>query len=99
MANRLWELALLNLGIDSKLRGCDLVTLKVRDDCHSEQIATRAIVMQQKNPAPGPIEITAPTRETLQRWIRQAGLRSETFFFQAGSTARRTSEPVSTLGS
>lgn len=41
------ELALFNLDIDSKLRGCDLVALKVRDICHGDQVAARAIVMQQ----------------------------------------------------
>ena len=43
---RVRELALFNLGIDSKLRGCDVVALKVRDVCHGDQLATRAIVMQ-----------------------------------------------------
>lgn len=48
MEGRVRELALFNLGIDSKLRGCDLVSLKVRDVSHGEQVATRAIVMQHK---------------------------------------------------
>lgn len=48
MESRVRELALFNLGLDSKLRGCDLVALKVRDVCHGEQLATRAIVMQHK---------------------------------------------------
>jgi hypothetical protein len=48
MEQRVRELALLNLGIDSELRGCDLVALKVRDDSHGDQIATRAIVLQHK---------------------------------------------------
>jgi hypothetical protein len=39
MASRVRELALFNLGIDSKLRGCDLVKLKVRDICHGDQVA------------------------------------------------------------
>ena len=39
MASRVRELALFNLGIDSKLRGCDLVHLKVRDICHGDQVA------------------------------------------------------------
>src|SRR4051812_17632717 len=56
MANRLRELTLLNLGIDSKLRGCDLVKLKVRDVCHGEQMASRAIVMQQKTQRPAQFE-------------------------------------------
>ena len=34
MENRVRELALFNQGIDSKLRGCDLVSLKLRDICH-----------------------------------------------------------------
>jgi hypothetical protein len=40
------ELALFNLAIDSKLRGCDLVKLKVRDVAHGDQITKRAMVMQ-----------------------------------------------------
>ena len=48
MESRVRELALFNLGIDSKLRGCDLVSLKVRDICHGDQVATRAVVMQHK---------------------------------------------------
>jgi hypothetical protein len=42
------ELALVNLGIDSKLRACDLLELKVRDISHGERIAARAIVVQQR---------------------------------------------------
>ena len=42
---RLRELALFNLGIDSKLRGCDLVGLRVRDVCHGDRVAARAVVM------------------------------------------------------
>jgi hypothetical protein len=42
------ELALFNLGIDSKLRACDLLKLKVRDISLGERIAARAIVVQQK---------------------------------------------------
>lgn len=40
MEHRVRELFLFKLGIDSKLRGCDLVALKVRDMCHGDQIAT-----------------------------------------------------------
>jgi len=42
------ELALFNLAIDSKLRGCDLVSLRVRDVAHGNQILPRAMVMQRK---------------------------------------------------
>ncbi|BAL95237.1 tyrosine-type recombinase/integrase [Rubrivivax gelatinosus] len=81
MEGRVRELALFNLGIDSKLRGCDLVGLKVRDVCHGDQVATRAIVMQHKTLRPVQFEITPATREALQAWIQQAGLRSEDFLF------------------
>ena len=81
MESRLRELALFNLGIDSKLRGCDLVSLRMRDICHGDQVATRATVMQQKTRRPVQFEITPATREALQKWIKQAQLRSEDFLF------------------
>src|SRR3979411_237014 len=39
IANRARELALFNLAIDSKLRSCDLVKLRVRDVCHGSVVA------------------------------------------------------------
>ena len=75
MENRVRELALFNLGIDCKLRGCDVVSLKVRDVCHGDAVASRAVVMQQKTQRTVQFEITPVTREAVQRWIKQAGLR------------------------
>lgn len=72
MEHRIRKLALFNLGIDSKLRGCDLVALKVRDVCHGDQMATRAIVMQHKTQRPVQFEITSTTRDALQAWIKHA---------------------------
>ena len=48
MNQRTRELALFNLGIDSKLRACDLTSLQVRDICHGERVAARACVLQRK---------------------------------------------------
>ena len=48
IANRVRDLALFNLAIDSKLRSCDLVKIRVRDIAHGSSIASRAMVMQQK---------------------------------------------------
>jgi integrase len=81
MENRVRELALFNLGIDSKLRGCDLVSLKVRDICHGDQVASRAVVMQHKTQRPVQFEITGVTRDAVQKWIKQAGLKSDDFVF------------------
>ena len=81
MENRVRELALFNLGIDSQLRGCDLVSLKVRDICHGDQVASRAMVMQHKTQRPVQFEITPATRDAVQKWIKQAGLKSDDFLF------------------
>jgi hypothetical protein len=48
IARRCRDLALFNLAIDSKLRACDLLQLRVRDVCHGQIVATRAHVLQQK---------------------------------------------------
>jgi len=58
IAARTRELALFNLAIDSKLRSCDLVRLRVRDVCHGNVVAARTIVMQQKTKLPVQFEIT-----------------------------------------
>jgi site-specific recombinase XerC len=81
MQRRIKELALFNLGFDSKLRGCDLVALRVRDVCHGAQVANRAMVMQQKTHRPVQFEITPTTRESVEAWIRKAGLKQEDHLF------------------
>lgn len=81
MESRARELALLNFGIDSKVRGCDLVSLRVRDVCYGDQVASRAVVMQHKTQRPVQFEITATTRDTLQKWIKAAGLKADNFLF------------------
>ncbi len=78
---RVRELALFDLGIDSKLRACDLVSLRVRDVCHGDRVASRAITLQQKTQRPVQFEITPATREAVEAWIKQAGLKSDSFLF------------------
>ncbi|WP_425543010.1 hypothetical protein [Vreelandella titanicae] len=58
LAKKTRNLALFNLVIDSKLRGCDLVNLRVRDIAHGACISPRAIAMQQKTHRPVQFEIT-----------------------------------------
>jgi integrase len=65
--------------MDSKLRACDLVKLRVRDVCHGGGMASRAIVLQQKRPVQ--FEITEPTRDAVSAWIRHAGLTAEHSLF------------------
>jgi hypothetical protein len=59
---RIRDLALFNLAIDSKLRGCDLVDLRVRDITHGNQIMSRAMVMQRKTQRPVQFELTVLSR-------------------------------------
>lgn len=64
------DLALFNLAIDSKLRGCDLVAIKITDVWSGEGIATRAIVVQKKTGRPVQFEITEPTRDAIKTWLK-----------------------------
>lgn len=81
LRERIRELAMFNLGVDSKLRSCDLVSLRVRDIAHGDRVATRAIIMQQKTQRPVQFEITEQTREALAGWIKLVGLRADDFLF------------------
>ncbi len=65
------DLALFNLAIDSKLRGCDLVKMKVVDVMASGQIKERASVLQSKTQKPVRFEISEGTRASLARWMRE----------------------------
>ena len=61
------DLALFNMAIDSKLRGCDLVHLRVRDVFAAGQVRKRASITQRKTGRPVRFEITEPTRHSLER--------------------------------
>jgi len=81
IAERTRDLALFNLGIDSKHRGCDLVRLRVRDAAHGDQILSRAKVIQKKTGRPVSFERTSETRGALQGWIAEVGLSAGDFLF------------------
>ena len=71
LGKRTRELALFDLGLNSKLRACDLVRLRVRDICHGDRASLRAIVMQQKTFRPFQFEISQPTRDAVTTWIKE----------------------------
>jgi site-specific recombinase XerC len=75
------DLAMFNLAIDSKLRGCNLVGLRVRDVTHGSQLLSRAMVVQRKTQRPVQFELTEPTRTAVAAWIAKEGLKSEDFLF------------------
>lgn len=73
--------ALFDLAIDSKLRGCDLVQLKIGDLVSGGQIRSRAIVMQQKTGRPVQFELLADTRASLLAWLDRRGGTIEDYVF------------------
>jgi len=81
MAGKTKELALFNLAIDSKLRGCDLVQLRVNDVARGGEVLTRASVVQQKTHEPVRFELTDPTRVAIAAWIAKASLTSGSYLF------------------
>lgn len=78
---RFRDLALFNLAIDSKLRSCDLVKIRVIDISHGTTIASRAMVMQQKTHQAVRFEITEQTRESISKWIDYAELGIHDYLF------------------
>jgi len=81
IARRIRDLALFNLAIDSKLRGCDLVRLRVRDVAHGEHVVSRATVLQQKTGQPVRFELPEQTREAIRAWIAEKNLSATDFLF------------------
>ncbi len=79
IANRARQLALLNLAIDSKLRGCDLVALRVEDVAHGARAVGRATIVQRKTGHSVRFELTDQTRESIETWIAKAGLEPDQF--------------------
>lgn len=63
------DLALFNLAVDSKLRGCDLVRLQVNDVCVGCRVRDRATVIQRKTGRPVRFEITEQTRAATRDWV------------------------------
>jgi len=80
-AHQVRDQAMFNLAIDSKLRGCDLVNLRVRDITHGNQVLARAMIVQRKTQRPVQFELTEPTRAAVAAWIEKAKLKPEQYLF------------------
>jgi len=96
---RLRDRALFDLAIDSKLRGCDLVQMKIGDLVSGGQIRTRAIVMQQKTGRPVQFELLPDARAACWRGLSGGAARWTTMSFPAGSIIMGISALVSMPGS
>src|ERR1700674_5901026 len=75
------DLAMFNLAIDSKLRGCDVVALKVDDIAPHGYAVDRATVRQKKTGIPVRFEITEQTRQAVDDYLRTTGKKSGEFLF------------------
>lgn len=77
LARLVRDLAMFDIAIDSKLRGCDVVALRLCDVISARAVRSRSIVVQQKTGRPVQFEITEQTRRSLRSWLerrRAAGL-------------------------
>jgi len=79
--NRMRDLAMFNLAIDSKLRGCDVVALKVEDVAPSGYAVDRATVRQRKTGQPVRFELTEQTRQAVDDYVRAAAKKPGEFMF------------------
>ncbi len=73
--------ALFDLAIDSKLRGCDIVKMKIGDLVSGGRIRPRAIVIQQKTGRPVQFELLEPARSSILAWFEVRGGALEDFVF------------------
>lgn len=81
MSHKIRDLALFNLALDSKLRGCDLVSLRVHDVTNGGHVQSRAMVVQRKTGHPVQFEITETMRDAVEIWIEHAHLRLDQYLF------------------
>jgi len=75
------DLAMFNLAIDSKLRGCDVIAIKVEDVAPHGYTADRATVRQKKTGRPVRFELTEQTRQAIDDYIRLAGKKAGEYLF------------------
>jgi integrase len=102
------DLAMFNLAIDSKLRGCDVIALKVEDVAPNGYTIERATVRQKKTGQPVKFELTEQTRQAIDEYVKVAGKKHGEFLFASRSNrgrcistrqyARLVSEWIASIG-
>ena len=78
---RVRDRALFDLAIDSKLRGCDLVRVRIGDLFSGTKVRDRTLVVQRKTGRPVQFEILEPARTTLLAWLERRGGATEDYAF------------------
>jgi integrase len=92
MEREIRDLALFNLAIDSKLRGCDVVAVKVDDVAPNGYAIERAMVRQKETGRPVRFELTEQTRQAIDDYLRAAGKKPGDFLF----SGRRPGQSMTT---
>ena len=93
MADRKRDLALFNLAIDSKLRGCDVVALKVEDIAPHGYAVERVTVRQKKTGRPVRFEVTEQTRQAVDETFARLTGNRDNSCFPLNAGPRRPSRP------
>jgi hypothetical protein len=91
--NKVRDLAMFNLAIDSKLRSCDLVALRVDGISFGGRVRPRAVIIQKKTKRPVQFELTEQTRDSVAAWIQKAARRSGDCLFPS---RRRGGQSINT---
>lgn len=89
LARRTRDIALFNIAIDSKLRGCDVVSLRVEDVAPHGYAIDRATVRQRKTGRPVKFEITEQTRQAIDNYLKATGKGLGHFLFTGGRNKER----------
>ena len=89
------DLAMFNLAIDSKLRGCDVVALRVEDVAPNGYSSDRATVRQKKTGRPVRFELTEQTRQAVDDYIRAASKKPGQFLFKSDPDLSSDWQPAS----
>jgi integrase len=84
---RVRDLAMFDLAIDSKLRGCDLVKMKIGQVVVNAAARHRATIVQQKTKRPVQFELTEQTRESLTAWLNHRGGTLDDYVFPSRNSA------------
>ena len=87
------DLAMFNLAIDSKLRGCDVVALRVEDIAPNGYAVARATVRQKKTGRPVRFEMTEQTRQAVDDYLKATGKKPGEFLF---TSRRRPGQAMTT---
>jgi integrase len=97
LEKRTRELAMFNLAIDSKLRACDLVCVRVDDVAPHGQVADRGTVRQKKTGSPVKFELTEPTREAVEAYMKAFDRKPSDFLFPGRGRPHMTTRTYARL--